>query len=176
MHEPEFPHTVECMCVCMSWSRRGRRTDVCGGLVRPLLTTNLFHDITLLIAVLKEGDVFCAPGGLGMIKMMIFTLGNSPGLSKDSNPAQAAVIGFRQLDYLSDFNYHNLPAELNRYNSPQMLYLELPWHERLSCFFFFFYQRINIWKTALIMQRYTLCLQDPPGKTPISPEPIWYET
>lgn len=46
-----------------------------------LLTTNLFHDITLLIAELKVGEVFCAPGGLGMIKMMIFTLGNSPGLS-----------------------------------------------------------------------------------------------
>lgn len=127
-----------------------------------LLITNLFHDITLLIAVLKEADVFCAPGGLGMIKMMIFTLGSSPGLSKDSNSAQAALIGFRQLDYLSDFNYHNLPAGLNRYNGSQMLYWELPWHQRLSCFFFFFffYQRINIWKTALIMQRYTLWLQD----------------
>lgn len=91
-----------------------------------LLRTNLFHDITLLVAVLKEGDVFCAPGGLRMIKMMIFIRGSSPGLSKDSKPAEVALIAFRQLDYLSDFNYHNLPAGLNRYNGSQMLYLELP--------------------------------------------------
>lgn len=58
--------------------------------------------------------------------MMIFSLGSSPGLSKDSSSAQAALIGFRQLDYLLDFNYHNLPAGLNRYNGSQMLYLELP--------------------------------------------------
>lgn len=61
-----------------------------------------------------------------MIKMMIFTVGSSPGLSKDSNPAQAALIDFRQLDYPSDFNYHNLPAGSNGYNRSQMLHLELP--------------------------------------------------
>lgn len=46
-----------------------------------LLTTNIFHDITLLLVVLNNGDVFCAPGGLRIIKIMIFTLGSSPGLS-----------------------------------------------------------------------------------------------
>lgn len=126
--------------------------------------------------MLKGSDVFRAPGGLGMIKMMIFTLGSSPGLSKDSNPTQAALIGFRQLDYLSDFNCHNLPAGLNRYNGSQMLYLELPWHQRQSCFFFvFFYQRINIWKNSInyakiyfVTTRALLtCCRIPQG---------WYET
>lgn len=159
---PEYPHTVNIyMCLYVPKTQGTTRRCVWRpSLPLPFLRTNSFHDITHLIAVLKQGDVFCAPGGLGVIKMMILTRGSSPGLSKDSSLAQAALIGFRQLDYLSDFNYHNLPAGLNRYNGSQMLYLELLWHQRLSCFFFF-YQRINTWKAALIMQRYTFWLQDP---------------